>query len=283
MHYYELMTISTRNKFFAAGIVFSVLTLALISLGGYYAFPAFNQAVQNASFRAAALINSLVSGFFGVSPIVPFISIVSSAAYSLLGIILIFYYFEKTQSNEIIFFAFFVISHSFEFTRVLVPLREIHYLPSIYMIYSARLLLFGRFIGLFSLFASAIYAAGLDIQKQRTSFFMIIMSSLIISMNIPINSLIWDTTFKLMYAYTEMLGIAEIGIIIITVITFFVSAYKRGSKTYNYIAIGALLVFFGRNTLFASDNWFTLVPGFISLAAGTWIICIRLHREYLWL
>ena len=277
------MTISLRNKYFVGGIIFSVLSLALISFGGYYAYGVLDQAASKAAFRAEGLVNSFSWTFTEASGTVSFFAMMACALYSLLGIILIFYYFEKTHSSEILFFGFFVISHSFEFIRILIPIREIYHIPSIYLVYTSRFLLFGRFFGLLSLFTSALYAAGLDIQKQQTSFFLIVMASLVISMNIPVNSINWDTSYKLIYAYKDMFNLAELGIIIITIISYFVSAYKRGSKTYNYIGVAILLIFFGRNTLLSSDNWFTLVPGFIALAAGTWTICTRLHREYLWL
>ena len=79
-----------------------------------------------------------------------------------------------------------------------------------------------------------------------------------------------------------MLSIVEIGILVITMLTFFISAHIRDSRTYIYIGFGAFLVFAGRNILINSDTWITPIPGLLLLIAGTWLICTRLHREYLW-
>jgi squalene cyclase len=83
--------------------------------------------------------------------------------------------------------------------------------------------------------------------------------------------------------YPSILILVEAGSIIITTLSFFVSAYSRGSKEYFLVGVGALLAFFGRHMLFAADTWVTPFPGLAILAAGTWLICRQLHRVYLWL
>jgi hypothetical protein len=80
-----------------------------------------------------------------------------------------------------------------------------------------------------------------------------------------------------------MFTLVEIGIILITMVSFFISAYTRGAREYLYIGLGAVLVFIGRNLLLAADTWVTPFPGLAALAAGTWFICRQLHRVYLWL
>jgi hypothetical protein len=66
-------------------------------------------------------------------------------------------------------------------------------------------------------------------------------------------------------------------------VTFFVSAYTRGSVNYVYIGIGVFLMLAGRNILINSDALITLIPGVLILAVSTWFVCDRLHKEYLWL
>jgi len=277
------MTLSVRKKIFFGGLAFCTLSLAILLLGGYYAFPAFEASMDTSSMQAGGIANALFGNLAESSHIVPYFAILCAVMYSLAGIILILIFFEKTHSPEILFIGLFIISLSFEFIRLSVPLREILHFPSVYMIFTSRILLFGRYIGLFSLFAAAVYAAGLDIQKQQIVLIMIILASLLIAINIPVNSQIWDSSFKLVNAFAAMLILVETGVIIITIITFFISAWSRGSKTFIYIGLGIFTAFLGRNILLASDSWFTLVPGFLALSIGTWICCTKLHREYLWL
>jgi hypothetical protein len=66
-------------------------------------------------------------------------------------------------------------------------------------------------------------------------------------------------------------------------LSFFISAYSRGSPEYILIGIGSFLVFLGRNLLITADTCVTPLPGLLSLIAGTWLICTKLHKVYLWL
>jgi hypothetical protein len=208
---------------------------------------------------------------------------VSSVLYALITMIFVYYFFEKTQSPEILFFAFFVVSFAFEALRVMVPLRVIKDLPSLYLLLGSRVMLFARFFGIFSLFAASVYAAGLGEQKQGNIVFIIAIAAMIIALGVPIDSLTWDSSLMMLCGYNSMLKMTEAGIVLITILSFFISAYSRGSREYIFIGIGALLVFWGRAVLLSADTWITPLPGLLLLAGGTWIICDQLHRVYLWL
>ena len=277
------MTLSLRNSFFKGGIILAALSLALIIICGYFSFQAYPGAMASSAQRSHGIIQKLIEGIAAPEAYVPFWTMLGAAAYSLISIILIYYYFEKTQTPEILFFGFFIISLSFEFARIMIPLGAAYPFPALYLIIGSRALLFGRYFGLFSLFAASVYAAGLDGQKQQTVLLISILAAMVISLNIPVDSLAWDSTFTICSGYSSMFGIIEAGILAVTIITFFVSAYTRGSQSYIYVGIGTFLSYVGRNILLSSDTWITPLPGLLILAVGTWFVCARLHREYLWL
>ena len=277
------MTLSVRNNIFRGGIIFAIISLGLIGAGGYFAYPGYPASAASAAMRPGGIIQAIMEKFAEPSPYVPFWTMLGAAVYSLVSIALIYYFFEKTQSPEILFFGFFVISLSFEFARVSIPLKEIFSFPSMYLTAASRVLLFGRYFGLFSLFAASVYAAGLDIQKQQNIFFILILAALIIALNVPVDSLIWDSSLKMLNGYSSMFTMVETGILLVTMLTFFISAYTRGSRAYVFVGIGAFLAYSGRNMLLNSDTWVTPIPGLLILSAGTWFSCARLHKEYLWL
>jgi hypothetical protein len=277
------MTLSVRNNFFRGGIVLAVLSLGFVALGGYFAFPALEQTQAASALRTGGVIQFFIEKFTKPSEYIPFITMLGAVVFSLVSIILISYYFEKTQSPEILFFGFFVISLSFEFARIVIPLKAVFPFSSFYLMSASRVLLFGRFFGLFSLFAASVHSAGFDVQKQQYVFFMLVLAALLIAMNVPIDSLTWDTSFRTKNGYSATLKVAEAGIFAITIITFFISAYTRGSKTYIPIGVGVFLAFTGRNIMLLSDTWITPLPGLLLLGIGTWFVCAKLHREYLWL
>jgi hypothetical protein len=203
--------------------------------------------------------------------------------YAFVTLILIYYFFEKTQSPEILFFALFVLSLSFEGMRLMAPLQKIHQIPALYLLMASRALLFGRFFGIFSLFAASVYAAGLEMQKQQNIIMIIALVTLVITLGVPIDILSWDTSYCMISGFPSMFRMVEAGVLFITTLSFFISAYSRGSRDYVLIGAGSFLVFLGRSLLLSADTWATPLPGLLALIAGTYFICTRLHKVYLWL
>jgi hypothetical protein len=282
MPYADPMTLTVRNIYFKSGIVLSLLALLTTLSLSFIIFSAYPQAGADAT-RATGLFHSLISRFSAARPYVSFVTMLSSVLYACTTLILIYYFFEKTQSPEILFFALFVSSFAFEALRVMIPLTVVNNLPGVYLVMSSRILLIARYFGVFSLFAASVYAAGLGEQKQGTIVFIIVIAAMIIALGVPVDSLAWDNSLMMVSGYTSMLKMVEVGIALITAVSFFISAYSRGSREYILIGIGSLLTFLGRSVLLTADTWITPLPGLALLAAGTWIICVQLHRVYLWL
>jgi len=277
------MTLSTRNIFFRGGILIAALSLILVASGGYFAYPAFPGLAASAALRPGGMIQKLVSYLAEPSSYAPLWTMLGAAAYSLISIILIYHFFEKTQSPEILFIGFFVISLTFEFARLIIPLKAVFSLPSFFSITASRALFFGRYFGLFSLFASGVYAAGMDAQKQQSFLLVLILAAMVIAINVPMDIFVWDSTFMVWSGYRFMFSVVEAVVLALTIASFLISAFTRGSRSYVLIGIGAFLAFAGRSILVNSDTLITVLPGLIILSAGTWCICSRLHLEYLWL
>lgn len=276
------MTLSGRNLCFKIGILISLVFLLLTAVTAWFIIPVSPAVSAEASRRPPGIAAALLAGFADPSPYVPFASIGGSVIYSFLTVILIYYYFEKTHSPEIIFIAFFVLSFSLEGMRTAVPLSRVFALPGLYLLTATRFLLFGRYFGIISLFAASVHAAGFEVQKQRNTIFIMIVSTLVIALGVPIDVLSWDSSFSMISGYTSMFRMIELGVFFITIVSFLISAYSRGSGEFIFIGIGSFFVFLGRMLFLSADTW-PGMAGLVILAAGTWLICDRLHRVYLWL
>jgi hypothetical protein len=276
------MTLLERNTIFKAGLLLPAAALFWVALTSFLIIPVYPAVLNETARRSAGVIQTLVAHFFQPNPYAPFASIAGAVLYAFITIIFIYRYFEKTQSPEIFYIAFFVLSFALEGSRIMVPLKLKYGLPSVYLIMASRALIFGRYFGIFSLFAASIYAAGLDLQKQMPVVFIIALITLMIAREVPIDGLSWDSSFCMISGYTSMFTIVEGGIVLITLVSFLISAYSRGIKEYLFIGIGAFLVILGRTLLFSADTWITPFPALLSLAAGTWFICTQLHQVYLW-
>ncbi|MDR0474599.1 MAG: hypothetical protein LBH43_13120 [Treponema sp.] len=277
------MTLQTRNNYFKAGSIISALALAFVISAAFAALPAYPEAMEESAFRSSGLVQWFLNGRMAVSPYIPFISTLGAAVFSLVTLIVIRYSFEKTQSEEIFYIGCFALSMAFECFRIVVPLKNAIGLPGIYLYISSRLLIFGRCLGLFSLFAAGICAAGLRIEKQRNMVITAITVAMILALGIPIDGLSWDSSLNMQSGYVPMFLLVEAGLPVITVLSFFVAAHIRSAKEYIAIGLGILMVFAGRNILLESDTMITPWPGLLFLSAGAWLACSRLHRIYLWI
>jgi hypothetical protein len=278
-----LMTLYGRNVFFRAEIAISGVVLVLGAVMAFRALPACPETVTEAIKRAPGMFQSLAGRLLGPSPFVPFVSLMTAALFSLVTLVLIYFFFEKTQAPEILFITLFVLSFSFETMRIMTPLQKTWVIPSVYPLLASRIMLFGRFFGIFSLFAAGVYAAGLEVQKQANVILVVVFVSLVVSLGIPIDILTWDSSFNMVIGHLSLFRMVELVVLLITVVSFFISAWSRGTPEYVSIGLGSFLVFAGRNILLTGDTWLSPLPGLFFMAAGIWLICTKLHKVYLWL
>ena len=276
------MTLSERNIFFKAGIILSVICMVISIAGSLKAIPVYGSVEGEISCRSEGIFQAIAGKNMDARLMAVHIGILMLALYSFLSMVLIYYYFEKTQSPEILFIVFFAASFSMEVFRLSIPLGYVYELPSLYLILSSRIVLAGRFFGLFSLFTASVFAVGFEAQRSNV-ILIIVMVTLIMALGVPIDTQVWDSSLNMVNGFNSMFKLIEAGIFLITVISFLIAAWRRGSREFAFIGIGAALVFLGRNILLNADTWPGLPAGLIFLVAGTWLICNRLHKVYLWL
>jgi hypothetical protein len=276
------MTIYGRNAFFRVEIIIAGGFFVLAAALAFKALPVCPAAMGEAVKRSSGIVQILL-GRLAPNPFVPLVSLAAAALFSLTALILIYFFFEKTQAPEIVFITLFVLSFSFEIMRLITPLQKTWVLPSIYLLLASRALLFGRLFGIFSLFAASVYAAGLEVQKQLNVILIAVFISLVISLGIPIDILSWDSSFSMVNGYLSLFRLVETAVFLITIASFFISAWSRGTPEYRAVGLGSFLAFIGRNLLLSSDTWISPLPGILFLAAGVWLISTKLHKVYLWL
>jgi hypothetical protein len=277
------MTLYGRNVFFRIEIIIAGGFLILAGVLAVQALPACPLAMAEAVKRSPGIVQSLVVRLLDPDPFVPFVSLAAAVLFSPIALIMIYLFFEKTQAPEILFITLFVLSFSFEAMRLMTLLQKVWVIPSIYLLLASRALLFGRLLGIFSLFTAGVCAAGLEVQKQLNVIFIAIFISLVVTLGIPIDILTWDSSFSMVNGYLSLFLMVEAVVLLITMASFFISAWSRGTPEYMVIGLGSFLVFTGRSILLSADTWISPLPGILFLVAGTWLICTKLHRVYLWL
>jgi hypothetical protein len=277
------MTLSHRNAVFKAGIVFSVLCLLMSIAASLQVIPVYTAMEHEISRRSAGLFSALTAEFFKANLLAVHCCVLGMVLYSIFSIVLLYYFFEKTQSPEILFVGFFAVSFSLEALRLILPLGWVYEIPSLYLLIASRIMLFGRYFGIFSLFTASVYAVNFKTQRQRNVIMIVTVISLIIALGIPVDTQVWDSTLVMIHGYNSMFRLIETGTFLITTVSFFVAVWSRGSREFIFIGIGTILVFIGRTILLGADTWAGLPCGLPFLAIGTWLICTKLHKIYLWL
>jgi hypothetical protein len=219
-------------------------------------------------------------------PRLPYISFMVSVAaivYSIITLALILKYFEMTRCPEILFFACFAMSFTFEALRMMIPMREVFYLPIVYGEFAGRVLLCGRFFGLLALFVGSIYAAGLKTKKEGTGLFPVAIVAVFFALNSNVNSQAWDSGLNLLQGNTLVFFLMAAALAFFTLADFLIAAQTKASSHFVFIAAGTAMCYAGRLLLLYSDNLVLFIPGICLLGFGTWIFCSRLHSVYLWM
>jgi hypothetical protein len=277
------MTLSARNLVFKLGILFSFLCLLICIFASIKAIPVYASMEDEITRRSEGVFQIFTEKLFDAKLLAVHWCIFALVLYSFFSIIFIFYFFEKTQSPEILFVFFFAASFSFEALRLILPLSQIYEIPSLYARVVSQTILFGRYFGIFSLFTASVYAVGLHAQKQSNVIMIITVITLIITLGIPVDTQFWDSSLNMISGYTSMSRLIEAGTFFITTISFFIAAWSRSSREFAFIGMGSVLAFLGRNILLTADTWAGLPTGMLLLVIGTWLICTKLHEIYLWL
>jgi hypothetical protein len=235
------------------------------------------------SHRPESIFQALAGKFFDVNLLAAHWCIITLVMYSLVSIVLIFYFFEKTLSPEIFFVVLFAASFAPEALRLVLPMGWVYEIPLLYALMASRTILFGRYFGIFSLFTASVYAVGFKAHKQHDVVMIITVITLIITIGVPVDNEIWDSALNMHIGYHSVLRLIEVGTFLITTMSFFIAAWLRSSREFIFIGTGSALVFLGRHILLNADTWAALPAGFLFLTVGTWFICTRLHKLYLWL
>lgn len=277
------MTLSTRNRFFAAAFFAALPTLGLL----LFSFPELIRtaaaAANAAEGRSAGIIASALSSLLKPSAAAVLAALPLACIYAALSSALLYYFFEKTQTPEILFFAFFAISFITETARIAVPLSVSREWPPAIVVAASRIISFGRFFGILSLFAAGVYANGVDFQKHGRVLMIIAVVSLSIATGVPVDGLNHDSAFTPIPGYRSMIDLTEFSIALIAVLSFLVAAYTRSAAEFYGASLGALMAVVGRELLLRGDAWTSIPAGALLLYGGSWLFAAKLHRYYLWL
>lgn len=271
------MTIRTRNRFIIFFMFISLMLLlgagiitGLDYFSGNFAFPTSNPFtfMQNNflfKFNFLTVVFSIFAFLFYTSFFFLFITIE----------------FEKTQSNEIIFFSVFLLGCLSESIRLLVPVLNMWNNITTFTLFCTRTIIFGRICATVALLFSVICSSPDYRQYIEQNILIIFSGSLVIAILIPLNSYEMYPTGIISWGFGRLLRISMICILCVAIVSQFIKSFSSTHRT-TMLAVGLLLISIGYYILCSSYNYFFLFSGFIPLFGGTFIYLKFLHKQYLW-
>ena len=265
-------------------MVITFLSLLVCIAASILIIPLYEKMGPEITHYSNSFLRTFTGNFIGSNLLAAHICIIALVLFSFLSIIFIYYFFEKTQSGEILFVYFFSASFTFEILRLILPIVQVYEIPSMYLLGAFRIIFFGRYFGIFSLFAASIFAVGYKSQGLRYLIIFILVLTLIIAFGIPVDTDTGklDSSLNMIKGYTSLISLIELGTFLITTVNFFIAFWIRNNREFIFVGIGSILVFLGRAVLLSADNWLGPPLGLACLAVGFWLICTNLHKIYLW-
>lgn len=275
------MTLSARNRVLLAGIIIAALffLVAVIS-------------VLTAFARGVTMSELVIEGvqywwmtyreYVGGSGLwIPWV-LIGVTTVSVVSGYLLRQFFRKTVSYEIFFFIIFLLSISVDGVRAGQLLFAIWKIPPYFGMILTRINYLGHFMGLFSLFASSLYAMNIQYQKLGTILGLAVFLAFVLSASLPVDSSELYQSLLYKVGFEKGLLIVFVGFELFTLLNYLQAAIVRGSSEYFLIPAAVFMVIAGRELLFFLGSPVTVVIGGVLLVGGTVLYGKRLHALYLW-
>lgn len=191
--------------------------------------------------------------------------------------------FSKTLAPELFFFAIFILTFSFEAFRLIFLYFQFRSSPFIIGILITRIVHFGRFLRVYSLFAAGLFACSIANPKTGIYLGIGILLSLAYAIGIPVDATRRTGTFLYITGiadYTRIIfSIGEV----ISIINFVLAGVLKNTREYYFMALAFFITLGGSAVLISfPGRLLFLVIGVPFLLAGTIMFGNRSHELYLW-
>ncbi|GAB4369382.1 MAG: hypothetical protein Kow009_06030 [Spirochaetales bacterium] len=190
---------------------------------------------------------------------------------------------QRMSSLEIYFFLVFLVTLSFDGLRVLHWVFLVKQVTPYFGGLLTRMVYFGYFMGLFSMFTSSIYSGEVSYQKVGTLLSVLATLSLALSYSMPVDI----TTLKPNLLYRvgdeEYLLLVRGGLIVLTVLSFARSALLSRSREEWAICGAAAILMLGREFSFSRSDTPLGLLGIFLLGVGSFYFSRKSYLKHLWI
>ena len=225
----------------------------------------------------------LMPGFLNNTLILQTLNILFLSLFSFVSSLLFRITFSKTLAPELFFFTIFILTFSFEAFRLLFLYFDLQSSPFIIGIIITRIVHFGRFLRVYSLFVAGLFACSIANPKTGIYLGIGILLSLAYAIGIPVDAT--EHTGSLLYQsgiadYTRI--IFSIGKVV-SIINFILAGILKNTREYYFMGIAFFITIGGSTILVDYPQKLLLFGiGIPLLVTGTVLFGRRSHELYLW-
>lgn len=254
------MTISTRNNLLLGILVVCGIILVLGGIGA--------SSLWEKARGADKLVIILISLF--------------SAIYAFGGGLLFRLFFRRSLSVEVFFFTLFVLAFFFESFRLGVLYIVIREEPFYLGVLLTRIVHFGRFLRLFSLFSAGLFAVTTKSWKPWLFLGIIGLVSFTLVATMPINPTLVLPSMLYQVGNSPYMFIITLFFSFFTIVNFVLTAVLKNTREYYFLSGSITLVLAGNIMIMYLLGPLTLALAGILLIGGSFFFGKLIHDLYLW-
>ena len=270
------MTLKARNNF---TLILSTLFLAVSAAALVYYLYKLNlirsgQAISNynISIKHFSLFSdSFLTLCMEAAAIIVYIPAASFFIYAR---------FEKTPSNEVAYFAIFLLGCVPELFRLCVPLETVQGAYPSLLVFAGRALFWGRTLAFISLFAASLYANSNKNLYAEQTIFILLVFSLAIASAAPINTTKISSSFNIQTGWTPFLYLLYGVAAVLTMVSYIVNARANENPIFIKMGVDTFCIEAGFLALNSSAIFAVALLGAVLLYAGTVRYFYNLHKAY---
>ncbi|WP_428770908.1 hypothetical protein V1L52_03440 [Treponema sp. HNW] len=274
------MTLNTRNKLLLFFSVFSslcslffVIALIRILIQGPQKADFLFDIPSVRSFWFIPIISNYPAVFLSRFLLSLFIPAVGFAIY---------FNFEKTQSLEVLFFSAFLIGFLGETFTLCIPLFGLTAGYSTILRFIGQAAFFGEMEVLLAIIIQAVIASGSENRDSDKYLGLIIVSALIFSTIIPLNTSVLKDYMRIHFGSKDLLATIRIIFSICAFLALLLSSKSKESADYKKASFNFLFICCGYILLLECLSFAFLISGAALLIAGTVRFLKNMHRYYMW-
>lgn len=200
--------------------------------------------------------------------------------FSLLSLIYARLTFEKTQSNELLYWTLFIFGCLWEGIRLLFPLLDLWNENTLLTTFISKAVIFGRSVSIGAILFSSLFSENEYRQYREQNLIVIILVSISFAKVMPVNSMIATPLCHLEWSFGNLLRIVQLVIFFVGVTALIFKEYIEEGK----IKIPFMTIIFYIGYLLICDAycWLSYGIGTVMCFLGTFFYLKNLHKSYMW-